>query len=155
MRQKGFTLVEMLLVLAIIGILITILLPSVFGISQETKETKAKAELHLIQTALGNYYIKNNIFPDDDPLEDWVQALLDMEPRLFNERPADPFAMVVKNDYGYDYLPPTVAGDIPTYVVYTVGVSQAEIASVTASDTVQHTEDCIFVTNAATRNIGP
>jgi general secretion pathway protein G len=154
MKQRGFTLVEMLLVLAIIGILVTIVLASVVGVTLETKEKKVKADIRLVQAALGQYYIRYNTFPDD--AGDWVGALLGMSPRVISERPGDPFAPTTdpKNPppYQYEYLPPPAAGDIPTYAVWSIGASQQEDVDVTASDTIEFTADCIFVTNASNQS---
>jgi len=147
MRQKGFTLVEMLLVLAILGILIAILLPSVIGVTRDAKEKQVKGDLRLIQAALGEYYIKNNNFPLDTAPA-WASALLIMEPRIIEKWPFDPFNPADGALYGYDYLPTSNPGEVPTYVVWSVGFSQLETASASASDEVTHTTDCIFVTNA-------
>jgi len=149
MRDKGFTLVEMLLVLAIVGILITILLPSVVGVTVEAKEKQAKADLRLIQAALGEYYLKHNDFPPSGTTI-WATLLKSMRPRILEKDPEDPFAPETAADtyYQYEYLAPAAAGDIPTYVVWTVGQSHLEDAAVTASDTLETTKDCIYVTNA-------
>ena len=145
MRKKGFTLVEMLLVLAIIGILITLLLPSVIGVTRDAKEKQVKGDLRLIQAALGEYYIKNNDFPPTGA--GWEALLLAMRPRIIEKNPVDPFEPA-GGMYGYDYLPPGGPGDIPTYVVWSVGFSQSETASASGSDEVTRSVECIFVTNA-------
>jgi general secretion pathway protein G len=153
-RNSGFTLVEMLLVLAIIGILVTIVLASVVGVTVETKEKKVRADIRLIQAALGQYYIKYNTFPGD--AGDWIGALLAMRPRVFDERPGDPFQPTTdpKNPppYQYQYEAPVDAGDIPTYAVWSIGASQQEDVDVTDSDTIEYTPECIFVSNASIRS---
>jgi general secretion pathway protein G len=146
MRQKGFTLVEMLLVMAIIGILIFILLPNVVGVTTKAKTRQVQGDLRLVQAALGEYYIKYNDFPVVGA--GWEQYLLDLRPRIIDKSPVDPFSPDGKV-YEYDYMEPEDPGDIPTYVVWSVGASQHEDASVTDSDLVRHTVDCILVTNAA------
>lgn len=146
MKEKGFTLVEMLLVLAIIGILVTILLPSVFGVTRDAKEKQVKGDLRLIQAALGEYYIRYNTFPANGA--GWEQLLLDMRPRIIKDQPVDPFDPN-RLLYGYHYLTPAAPGDVPTYVVWSKGWSQMEDAGVQDYDLVYHTADCIYVSNAS------
>ena len=145
MKNQGFTLVEMLLVLAIIGILIAILVPSVIGITREAKEKQVQSDLRMIQAALGQYYLKNASFPPDGD-DSWVDLLLDLRPRIIEKRPYDPFDP--DSLYGYAYYAPLDVGDIPTYVVWSKGFSGSETAVVVDHDWVRHTVDCIFVTNA-------
>ena len=51
MKHKGFTLVELLVVITIIGMLIAILLPAVFGALEEANKAACKANLKQIGTA--------------------------------------------------------------------------------------------------------
>ncbi len=155
MRQKGFTLVEMLLVLAIIGILVTVIVPSVVGVSMETKKNKAKADLRLLQAAVGQYYVRYNTFPttqSGSSDETWINELLGMSPRVIDKRPGDPFRVTGDPEnppaYQYEFYTPA-ANEIPTYVIWSVGVSGAGVATADSSDHVTVTNDAIYVTNAS------
>ena len=155
MRNSGFTLVEMLLVLAIVGILVTIILPSVVGVTMDTKEKQAKADLRLIQAAIGQYYVRYNTFPTtqaDPDDETWINELLAMSPRVINKRPGDPFRVADDPDnpppYQYEFYSPA-ANEIPTYVVWSVGISGAGAATADSSDHVTVTNDVIYVTNSS------
>jgi type II secretion system protein G len=59
-KQKGFTLVELLVVISIIGLLASVVLVALNGARLKARDTKRKADLHQIQVALALYYDANN-----------------------------------------------------------------------------------------------
>lgn len=59
MKKNGFTLIEIVVVAAIIGILATLLLPKMAGQTQKAKEKKAKADLIQLATALSIVKLDN------------------------------------------------------------------------------------------------
>ena len=75
--QRGFTLVELLVVVAILGILGTIAIQNVKAHIDKANETAARATVQTVNEAVTSYYIKNKKMPgslaqltegnDDDP----------------------------------------------------------------------------------------
>ena len=63
MKRQFFTLVELLLVIAIIAILAGIAIPVVGGMNKKGKETKARAEINAIITAIKQYEADYGILP--------------------------------------------------------------------------------------------
>jgi prepilin-type N-terminal cleavage/methylation domain-containing protein len=61
--QKGFTLVEMLVVIAIIGILASLAIPNMAKARMKAKEAEVKANLHVIQAALERFYVDHSQYP--------------------------------------------------------------------------------------------
>ena len=62
--KRGFTIIELLIVIAVISILIGIALPRFRGMQEEGKIAQAKGELRTLQTAVESYYIHNsNTYP--------------------------------------------------------------------------------------------
>jgi general secretion pathway protein G len=62
-KKQAFTLIELLIVVAIIGILAAIAVPNFLNAMMRSKIAKAESELRTIATALETYKIDNNIYP--------------------------------------------------------------------------------------------
>ncbi len=66
-QKKGFTLIEILLVVVIIGALSAMIIPRLTGRSEQAKVTAAKADINAhIATALKLYELDNGFFPSTE-----------------------------------------------------------------------------------------
>lgn len=65
MNQKGFTIIELLVVIVIIGILVALTLPNLFSAQARGRDTDRKNELKNVQTKLETYFNDNGRYPDD------------------------------------------------------------------------------------------
>ena len=65
-REAGFTLIEILVVVFIIGLLATIVSVNVIGQTDTARVTKAKADLKELEQGLHLYKLDNGIYPTTD-----------------------------------------------------------------------------------------
>ena len=70
--EQGFTLIELIIVMAIIGILVVIAIPNYTRAVQRAKEAVLKEDLHTMRTAIDSYTVDKEKAPQG--LEDLVQA---------------------------------------------------------------------------------
>ncbi len=107
MRNKGFTLVELMLVVIIIGVLIAMVAPRLAGRSEQAKIAAARADIQAnLASALDVYEIDNSAYPDklEDLMVKPTGASRWKGPYL-KRKPIDPWG----NPYVYKY--PGTHGD--------------------------------------------
>ena len=101
--KTGFTLIELMVVLVILGLLATFIGPAILGKPDEARVTKTKNDMSAIETALKMYKVDNSLYPST---EQGLGALIDKPtvdpiPRNWNssgymdltELPTDPWGM--------------------------------------------------------------
>ena len=62
-QNSGFTLIELMVVVVILGILATVVLPKIMGRPDEAKRVKAKVDISAIETALKLYKLDTGKYP--------------------------------------------------------------------------------------------
>src|SRR5262249_55438814 len=63
-KQKGFTLIELMIVVAIIGILAAIAIPAFIEYMNKGKKTEANTQLNTMYTKINTYWIAHSVMPD-------------------------------------------------------------------------------------------
>lgn len=113
--QRGFTLIELMVVIVILGVLAGLIIPRIMGRPEEARRMKARVQIESIETALKLYKLDNGSYPSTEQgLEALVEApTVGQLPRAWREGgylekgrvPKDPW----ENEYVY--LSPGVHGD--------------------------------------------
>jgi general secretion pathway protein G len=112
---RGFTLIELMVVIVILGILAGLIIPRIMGRPEEAKELKAKMQIESIETALKLYKLDNGAYPDT---EQGLQALVEKPdtgtlPKKWRTGGYLEKGKVPKDPWGNDfiYLSPGAHGD--------------------------------------------
>jgi general secretion pathway protein G len=74
LSKNGFTLIELMIVIVIVGILATLLIPRIMDRPEEARRIKAKADIKSLESALKLYRLDNGNYPTT---EQGLQALID------------------------------------------------------------------------------
>ena len=72
--QHGFTLIELMVVIVILGILAGLIIPRIMGRPEEARRMKARVQIESIETALKLYKLDNGSYPTT---EQGLQALVE------------------------------------------------------------------------------
>ncbi len=112
LAQAGFTLIELMVVLVIIGVLAALIVPNVLDRADDARSTAARTDVNNVMQALKLYKLDNQRYPSG---EQGLQALVakpgaapvppNWKPYL-EKLPADPWGRP------YQYLNPGVKGEI-------------------------------------------
>ena len=131
--RRGFTLIEVLVVVAILGILAAIVVPRIMDRPDEAKRVAAKADIGAIVQALKLYRLDNGGYPTTD------QGLLALvqkpatQPIPPNWKQGGYLDKLPHDPWGgdYQYLSPGVRGEID---VYSLGADRARGGEGNAAD---------------------
>lgn len=74
LNHFGFTLIELMVVIVILGILAGLIVPRLMGRPEEAKQLKARMQIESLETALKLYKLDNGSYPDT---EQGLQALVE------------------------------------------------------------------------------
>ncbi len=115
--NRGFTLIEIMVVLIIIGLLAGIVVPKLMGRTEEAKRTKAAVQIKNLQSAIDLYRLDNGIYPGT---EQGLQSLVEKPtigemPRQWNE--GGYMNKIPKDPWGnnYVYISPGIHEDYDLY----------------------------------------
>lgn len=107
--QKGFTLLELLIVIVIIGILAVLIIPNLASGPARGRDSQRKSDLRNIKTALESYYNDNTSYPAASSLKTDLEG--GSSPYM-KTVPTDP-----KTKADYTYTPSPSGGPYTSYTL--------------------------------------
>ena len=127
-RQRGFTLMEIMVVIFIIGLLIAVVAPSVLGNQDKAMRQKVLADLSTLEQALDMYRLDNLRYPSTEQRLTALVSAPKVEPLPRSWR-ADGYIRRLPDDpWGnpYHYRAPGEHGRIDIYSLGADGASHGE-----------------------------
>ncbi|WP_192497275.1 type II secretion system major pseudopilin GspG [Vreelandella utahensis] len=124
-RSGGFTLIEIMVVMVILGLLVALVAPNIMGRGDEARVTAAEAQLRNISSALDLYRLDNSHYPST---EQGLEALVEKptgSPEPSNWNPEGYMNAIPKDPWGneYQYVQPGSEGP---YDLYSYGADGRE-----------------------------
>jgi len=120
---SGFTLIELMVVILIIGLLATIVVQNLRGATDKAKKIKAEADISALKTALDRYYLDNGSYPTSDQ---GITALVSapQNGKVPDDYPAGGYIEKIPNDpWGSPYV---YQSDGDNYVLKSYGADGVE-----------------------------
>lgn len=104
MKKSAFTLIELLIVVAIIAILAAIAVPNFMEAQVRAKVSRCKADMRTLATAIESYRVDNNGYPwypdvVDHPFRGLTPATLSTPVAYISALPQDPYNPGLQNQY--------------------------------------------------------
>ncbi len=130
-HHQGFTLIEILVVVVILGILAAIIVPRVMSRPDEARIIKARQDVRAIESALNLYRLDNYVYPST---EQGLEALANKpsgEPEARNWKEGGYLDRLPKDPWQrtYQYLNPGTHGEIDIYTLGADGQPDGEGAN--------------------------
>jgi len=122
-KQSGFTLLELMVVIVILGILASFVVPNLLGNKEKADQQKAVTDIVALENALDMYKLDNSVYPTTEQGLEALVSAPSPEPRNYRaggyirRLPTDPWG----NDY--QYISPGTQGHVD---IFTLGADGEE-----------------------------
>jgi len=103
--KKGFTLIEIMIVIIILGLLASLVVPNIIGQSEEAKQKIVCVQMKSLKDALDSFKIQQGLYPST---EEGLGALLkNPDPQKYKHYPRNGYLgskKLPKDPWGSDYI---------------------------------------------------
>jgi general secretion pathway protein G len=114
---RGFTLIEIMVVIVILGVLAALVVPSVLSRTDDARIVAAKSDLGAIRQALKLYRLDNQRYPTTEQSLDALVVKPDAPPVPPNWKPGGYLEKLPRDPWGraYQYLNPGLKSDVDVF----------------------------------------
>jgi general secretion pathway protein G len=132
-KQQGFTLIEIMVVVVILGILGALVVPNILGRTGEARGTAAKSDIQSISNALDLYKLDNHIYPSTDQGLEALVSKPSGYPEAKNWNPNGYLKRLPQDPWGneYQFVSP---GSNGAFDLYSLGADSREGGEGDAAD---------------------
>ncbi len=119
-HQGGFSLLEIMVVVVIIGILVATIAPTLFGETEKARLTRVKVDIAALEDALERYKLDNFNYPTTDQGLEALVTKSNLPPEPKHYKQGGYVRRMQKDPWGYDYqyITPGQAGP---FDIFTLG----------------------------------
>lgn len=116
-RQQGFTLIEVMVVVIILGILAAVVVPNLVGETDTARINAAKHDIQTLESMLDRYKMDNFQYPTTDQGLEALVEKPNTQPEPKNYKDGGYIKKLPKDPWGnpYEYLNPGVHGQIDIF----------------------------------------
>jgi general secretion pathway protein G len=127
-KQAGFTLIEIMVVIVILGVLAALIIPRVMSRPDEARVVAAKQDVSTIVQALKLYRLDNFAYPSNTQGLNALVKKTDIDPIPANWKTGGYLDQLPKDPWGheYQYINPGVHGEIDVFSYGADGVPGGE-----------------------------
>ena len=102
-KQRGFTLLEVMVVIVILGVLASLVVPNLLGNKEKADQQKAVTDISSLEQSLEMYKLDNSVFPTTDQGLDALVTKPSSSPEPRNYRDDGYIKRLPKDPWGYEY----------------------------------------------------
>ncbi|GAL07830.1 type II secretion system major pseudopilin GspG [Photobacterium aphoticum] len=116
-KQRGFTLLEVMVVIVILGVLASLVVPNLLGNKEKADQQKVVTDIGALENALDMYKLDNSVYPSTDQGLDALVSKPSASPEPRNYRDGGYIKRLPKDPWGneYGYIMPGENGPVDVF----------------------------------------
>ncbi|RWX53538.1 type II secretion system protein GspG [Photobacterium chitinilyticum] len=116
-KQRGFTLLEVMVVIVILGVLASLVVPNLLGNKEKADQQKVVTDISALEQALDMYKLDNSVYPNTDQGLEALVSKPSSSPEPRNYRNGGYIKRLPKDPWGneYNYVMPGEHGAVDIF----------------------------------------